>query len=720
MTANDSQLRTAAAVAVPENAEAPVYLSNFINRDLSLIEFTKRVLDEAKDKSQPLLERVKFISIVSSNTDEFFMIRVAGLKEKLGHEVGVPLDGISTPELLAEIKRQVTTMSVEQMTCLREDILPELEHQGVAVKSFASLPEKDRRALTTYFEEKIYPLLTPQAVDPTHPFPYISGGSLNLGMYVRPKLTQRVAQKLENIGDEFFVRVKIPSSLPRLIEIENSLATFILIEDLVISHIKRLVPEAEQDSCHVFRLTRDADIDLREAETEDLLETMEENLDRRRFGDVVRLEVSQTMPNAMMEYLIESIKITAQDVYKIDGPLDLASFMQLYSVERPDLKDTPLRVAIPSNIESAESKFDLIREKDLLLHHPYMPYTLVTDLIEKAAYDPDVLAIKICLYRIGSESPIAPLLIEASKNGKQVTVVIEIKARFDEENNIEWAKRFEEAGIHVVYGLLGLKTHCKTTLIVRREDEKLVRYVHLATGNYNPETSAFYTDLGLLTANPEIGADATELFNYLTGYSQRGEFKQLLVAPIYLREKMLGLIRRETQNANNRRRARIVAKMNRLADTEIVNALYEASQAGVEIDLIVRGICTLRPGVPGLSENIRVRTIVGRLLEHSRLYYFENAGEPELFTGSADWMPRNLDRRVEVLTPVLDKDIRVYLSEQFLASYLKDNVKARILRSDGSYERVPRAPGEAAFDSQLSFQAGAEIIDFDGGVKAVN
>lgn len=717
MAANDLQLLAGTAAALPENAETPVYVSNFINRDLSLIEFTRRVLDEAKDKSQPLLERVKFISIVSSNTDEFFMIRVAGLKEKLGHEVGVPLDGISTFDLLAEIKRLSTAMTEEQMACLRDEILPELERQGVAIKSFASLTEKDRRALSTHFDENIYPLLTPQAVDPTHPFPYISGGSLNLGMYVKPKLTKRVAKKLENTGDEFFVRVKIPASMPRLIEIDGSPDTFVLIEDLIISHIKNLVPEAEPESCQVFRITRDADIDLREDETEDLLGTMEENLDLRRFGNVVRLEVSRTMSDAMIEHLIEALEITTDDIYTIDGPLNLASLMQLYSVNRPDLKDAPLRVTTPSVIESAESKFDLIREKDILLHHPYMPYTIVTDLIKEAANDPDVLAIKMCLYRIGAESPIAPLLIEASKRGKQVTVVIEIKARFDEENNIEWAKRFEEAGIHVVYGLLGLKTHCKTTLIVRREEQKLVRYVHLATGNYNPETSAFYTDLGILTADAEIGADATELFNYLTGYSQRGEFKQLLVAPIYLREKMLGLIRRETQNANNGRSARIIAKMNRLADVEIVNALYEASQAGVEIDLIVRGICTLRPGVALLSENIRVRTIVGRLLEHSRLYYFENAGDPEIFTGSADWMPRNLDRRVEVLTPVFDKDIRMYFSEQFLAFYLQDNVKARVLREDGSYERVQQAPGEAAFDSQMSFQAGAEVIYFDSGGK---
>ena len=387
--------------------------------------------------------------------------------------------------------------------------------------------------------------------------------------------------------------------------------------------------------------------------------------------------------------------------------------MALYALDRPELKDKPITIARPPILNRHESTFDVVKRQDVLLHHPYMPYTIVTDFLEEAVEDPDVLAIKMCLYRIGAESPIAPLLIEASERGKQVTVLIEIKARFDEANNIEWAKRLERAGVHVVYGLLGLKTHCKTTLIIRREGDDLRRYVHLATGNYNPETSAFYTDLGLLTVDEEIGADATELFNYLTVYSQRENFKQLLVAPIDLREKIVEMINRETAHAQASKPARIVAKMNRLADSEIVQSLYKASQAGVKIDLIVRGICTLRPGVPGLSDNIRVRSIVGRLLEHSRLYYFENGGDEEMYTGSADWMPRNLDRRVEVLAPIRDPKLRSYLKEEFLGSYLCDNVKARELNADGSYSREAAEREADPFDAQLSFQGQSNIFKFE-------
>jgi polyphosphate kinase len=559
----------------------------------------------------------------------------------------------------------------------------------------------------------VYPVLTPQAVDPTHPFPYISGGSLNIGLMVQPKLIRRVARAFEHFGDEFFVRLKIPPFVPRFVPIPGMADHFVWIEDLTIANIRRLIPEADPAGCHMFRITRDADGDLREAETEDLLETMEENLKLRRFGGVVRLEVSMTMPDEMVTYLEDSLEINADDVYRVNGPLNAVEVSELTKADRGDLKDAPLKVTVPTVFTEGRSTFDIIREGDVLLHHPYMPYSIITDFIREAAEDPDVLAIKMCLYRIGARSPIAPLLIEASERGKQVTVLIEIKARFDESNNIEWAKRLEQAGVHVIYGLLGLKTHCKTTLIVRREEDKLARYVHLATGNYNPETSAFYTDIGLLTDNESIGEDATELFNYLTVYSQRERFRDLIVAPVCLRETMAEMIGREAENARNGRPSRIIAKMNRLADIEIVNALYEASQAGVEIDLIVRGVCTLRPGVPGLSENIRVRSIVGRLLEHSRVYYFENGGEPLVLTGSADWMPRNLDRRVEVLTPVHDRALRAYLRYEFLEAYLRDNVKSRQLNADGTYVRVPRASGEDGFNSQTSFQYTSNIIPFE-------
>lgn len=685
-----------------------------INRDLSLLEFFRRVLEEALDETQPLLERVKFLSIFSSNLDEFFMIRVSGLKEKLGHKLDdISLDGYTRKELLAEIRRRVLEMIEVQTKCLVEDVFPLLAQNGIKITCHKELAQPERKQLDDHFIANIYPLLTPQAVDPTHPFPYISGSSLNLCLSVKPDLNRRVARAFKHIGYEFFVRIKVPPFVPRLIPVGDDDGKFILVEDLIAANVRQLIPEACPESCHLFRITRDADMDLREAEAQDLLETMEENLKQRRFGDVVRLEVSKSMPDRMVEYLCSSLEIAPEDIYLIDGPINIADLAGLMKLDRPDLKDIPIRVTYPSGLNESGATFDLIKARDLLLHHPYMPYSIITDFIKEAVADPDVLAIKMCLYRIGPDSPIAPLLIKASESGKQVTVLIEIKARFDEANNIEWARRLEQSGVHVIYGLLGLKTHCKTTLIVRREDDELRRYVHLATGNYNPETSAFYTDLGLLTADSDIGADATELFNYLTVYSQRKSFKKLMVAPINLRQKIIELIGRETAHARNYRPARIVAKLNRLADGEIVHALYEASRHGVKIDLIVRGICTLRPGVSSMSENIRVRSIVGRLLEHSRLYYFENGGDEEMYTGSSDWMPRNLDRRVEVLAPIRDKKIKEYLRDKFLAAYLSDNVKARELLPDGDYRRIERSPDEVPFDSQASFQGHLNVVDFD-------
>jgi len=672
----------------------------FINRDLSLIQFYRRVLDEALDTSVPILERVKFVSIFSSLLDEFFMIRVSGLKDMLGRKAGFRTEGMTTPELLAELRKQLSEMIDTQMACL-QDIIEKLALEGISVVSFDSLSDEERGQVNEYFHTSIYPLLTPQAVDPTHPFPYISGGSINLGLMVRPTLSKRSAHALNSEG-EIFVRIKIPNSVPGLVRAGES--KFVLIQDVVISNIRLLVPDASPESCFMFRITRDADIELRESEVEDLMESMEENLRLRRFGDVVRLEVSEHMPFDMVEYLTGVLQIEAEDVYSIKGPLNVANLSEIANLDRPNLKDQPLNVTIPPVFTTGRSIFDIIKERDVLLHHPYNPYSIIIDLIREAVSDPDVLAIKMCLYRIGAESSIAPLLIEASEKGKQVTALIEIKARFDEANNIEWAKRLEQAGVHVIYGLPGLKTHCKTTLIVRREEEQLKRYVHIATGNYNPQTSAFYTDLGLLTANENIGSDATELFNYLTVYSRPEKFKELLVAPIYLREKVVDLIRRETSHARQGKPARIIAKMNRLADFQIADALYEASQAGVQIDLIIRGVCTLRPGVSGLSENIRVRSVVGRLLEHSRAYYFANDGNEEVFTGSADMMPRNLDRRVEVLSPVHDREAQKYIKDEFLAAYLKDNTKARELHSDGTYRKIESAPGTPLFDSQQSFQ----------------
>ncbi|CAN5772422.1 polyphosphate kinase 1 [soil metagenome] len=690
--------------------ELPRAKEYLFNRELSLIEFFRRVLDESLDKTEPLLERLKFLAILSSNLDEFFMIRVSGLKEKYAGKISP--DGMTPKEQLTEIRNQVSGLGKEQSRCLNEEILPELSNHGVSVGSYKSLSETERKNLDGYFQNKIYPILTPQAVDPSHPFPYISGGSLNLGLFVRPKVSRRIEKVLYKTSDEFFVRVKIPSSVPRLIPVEKDSTKFILAEDLIAANIQTLVSDSDSASCFAFRLTRDADVGLRETEAEDLLEMMEENLKQRRFGEVVRLEVSGKMPSEIVEYLTDSLEINAEDVYKIDGLLKITDLMTLYKLDSPDLKDEPLCVSQPAIFNSGESVFDLIKRQDILLHHPYMPYNIVTDFIKESVEDENVLAIKMCLYRTGANSPIPPLLIKAAESGKQVTVLVELKARFDEENNIEWAKKLERAGVHVVYGLLGLKTHCKTTLIVRREDDELRCYVHLATGNYNPETSAVYTDLGLLTDDDKIGADATKLFNFLTAYKQEDNFKKLLVAPINLRERMLEMIERETEHAKNGRFARIIAKFNRLADPKIIRALYEASNAGVKIDLIVRGVCLLRPGVKGMSENIRVRSIVGRLLEHSRVYYFANGGAEEIYLGSSDWMPRNLDRRVEVITPVEDEKLKHYLKDEFLMTYLRDNLKAAELQPDGTYKRVFPSANDKPFNSQLAFQERSNVVNF--------
>lgn len=695
----------------PESFQtATTNFASFINRDLSLLEFFRNVLDEGRDESIPPLDRLKFLSIFSSNLDEFFMIRVSGIKEKLGTKVEVSPDGYTRSELLKVIREKVLELSDLHTNSLLKDVLPALAKQGIALESYAGLTSDERAEMNGYFDRHVFPVLTPEAVDPTHPFPYISGGALNLGLYITPKLSKRVARAFAKIGDEFFVRIEIPAFLPRFVPVAGSESRFVLIEEIVKENIAKITTGVNSSQCDIFRIIRDGDMELREEETEDLLETMEENLKERRFGDVIRLEVSRSMPEATVDYLMNSLNIEPDDVYVVDGPMNVADFWTIVGLNRPDLKEAPIRSRKPDLLKEGESIFEVIKRDDVLLHHPYHPYSTVTDMLRDAAEDPDVLAIKICLYRIGEDSPIAPLLIKASENGKQVTTLVEIKARFDEANNIEWGKRLEEAGVHVVYGLLGLKTHAKTTLIVRREGDELQRYVHVATGNYNPATSTIYTDLGLLTADEEIGEDVSNLFNYLTVYTEPQHINKVLAAPLNLRSRMIELIERETENAKKGKRARIIAKINRLADSGIVNALYEASRAGVEIDLIVRGVCTLRPGVPGMSENIRVRSIVGRLLEHSRVYYFENGGDEEVYIGSSDWMPRNLDRRVEVLAPIRERRLRRFLAEEYLTTYLKDTAKARLLQSDGTYIRPGR--NEESLDAQMAFQSPGNSIEF--------
>lgn len=712
MTTPEDKTEAGARVsaATPRSADETPFLAwSVFNRDLSQLEFFRRVLEEAVDESLPVLERLKFLAVFNSNLDEFFMVRVSGLKEMLDIKDIVPLPGELTPlEQLKVIRERVLPMFRLQVECLRDQVIPELAKKGVEiVYAYESLTSREKKALHQYFMTNVFRVLTPLAVDPAHPFPHITNLSLNIGLTVETEWNPDEPITLSSAPR--FVRIKVPPVVPRLIPVGDSGQKFILLEELIDANLHSLFPSMRLSKSHMFRVTRDADVEIRDDKAADLLRLIKESLRERRFGNPVRLEVSSTMPQEMVKYLTESLRLEPDDVYEMGEVLGAGDLMELYGLDRPELRDRPIRMTVPAALSKKKHYFDAIKKKDVLLHHPYTCYSTVTEFIEAAAKDPEVLAIKICLYRTGKNSPIPQALIEASERGKQVTAVVEIKARFDEENNIEWAGRLVEAGVHVVYGLVKLKTHSKVALVIRREDHGLQTYVHVATGNYNPTTSRIYTDLGLLTANPEIGDDATDLFNFITGFSRPREYTHLMVAPVNLRARMLGLIEREIEHAQEGRPAHIMAKINRLTDLEIIDALYRASQAGVKIDLIVRGSCMLRPGIPGLSETVHVRSVVGQLLEHSRIFYFANGGEEDVYIGSADWMKRNLDRRVEVVTPVLDPDLKRYLKDVVLAAYLKDNVKARILNTEGLYERVPMQPGEASFHSQLHFESSISL-----------
>jgi len=675
-----------------------------LNRDLCQLEFFRRVLEEATDKSTPVLERLKFLSVFSSNLDEFFMVRVSGIKEMLPIDDIGPMPGELTPvEQLAVIRKRVLPLIEEQTRCLRDDVLPELAANGVVIAPYKTLSKDEKRSLSQYFMKNIFLVLTPQAVDPARPFPYISNLSLNIGLTVEGNPEDTLAGA--PIGTEArFVRIKVPPVVPRLIPVNPGELKFVLVEEVIEANIHALFPSMHLSKGHLFRVTRDADVEIRDDKAADLLALIKESLRERRFGLPVRLEVASSMPSEMVEYLTSSLKIDPDDVYRIDGLLDIPHLMELYSLDKPELKERPLKAVPPAGLRKNDSVFDAIKKQDLLVHHPYTTFGTIVDFIQTAANDPDVVAIKMCLYRTGKKSPIPQALIQASERGKQVTAVVEIKARFDEEHNIEWAKRLAESGVHVVYGQVGLKTHSKVTLVVRREENGLQTYTHIATGNYNPTTSRLYTDLGLLTSDSIIGDDATDVFNFLTGFSIQKEFSRLLVAPLNLRKRMMEMIKRETAHARNGRPAHIMAKINRLTDLQIIEALYEASQAGVKIDLIVRGACMIRPGEPGLSQTVHVRSVVGTFLEHSRIFYFANAGDEEVYIGSADWMARNLDRRVEVVAPVIDPNAKKYLKDIVLAAYLRDNVKARVMNSDGTYEPPPMEAGEEPFNSQLFFE----------------
>jgi polyphosphate kinase len=685
-------------VIAPPVKELPIDLKDpklYINRELSMLEFQKRVLEEAQDETNPLLERVKFLAIVGSNLDEFFMVRVSGLKKQVDAGVlDLPPDGMTPAEQLAAIRKITLQLMADSRTCLRS-LLPRLDKAGIHILDYARLNVRQKQTVQAYFEDVIYPVLTPLAFDPGHPFPHISNRSLNLAVTIR-----------DQDGEEHFARVKVPDTFPRLVPIKRSSGSvrkdgtvpyhhyFVYLEQIIAANLDMLFPGMEIIDVHPFRVTRDADLEIQELEADDLLESMEESVRMRKFGSVVRVAVNEDMPDQIREILIENLDLDRNDIYTLSNPLGMSDLIQLYQIDRHDLKEQPFKLAVPTVLhpETQDSNiFATIRRENILIHHPYDSFVPVIDFLKLASRDPDVLAIKQTLYRLGKNPPVVQTLLRAAENGKQVAVLVELKARFDEESNIGWAKTLESAGVHVIYGLLGLKTHSKIALVIRREGEGIRRYLHLGTGNYNEITAQLYEDLGMFTCDEQIGEDATDLFNYLTGYSSKKDFRKLLVAPINLRQRLVELIQREVEHQKNGQKGRLIFKANSLVDAPIIQELYKASQAGVKVDLLIRGVCCLRPGLKGISENIRVISIVGRFLEHSRIYYFRNAGQEEIYLGSADLMPRNINRRVEVLFPVEDRRLIRYLRDDVLTTYLSDNIKARRMLSNGSYER--KGPG---------------------------
>jgi polyphosphate kinase len=680
----------------------------FLDRELSLLRFQRRVLEEAKDPANPLLERVKFLAIVGSNLNEFFMVRVSGLMDQVDAGVTTSPDGLHTPaELLDQVRAEVHKIMAECRDCLIQDLLPALAENGVTVYSYTSLDPAQKKSVDAYFREIIFPILTPLAFDPGRPFPHISNLSVNLAITIQDKKKVRR-----------FARLKIPGTISQLVPVhggskssrsrgaENQAGNqmgFVMIEEVVAANLESLFPGMKVLEAHPFHVTRDADTEIQELEASDLLETVEESVRQRRFGNVVRLQVNEQMPDDVLSILLTNLEIDAVDVYRMKNPLGISRLMDLYAIDRPDLKEKTFAPRIPRRLapkSEEEDIFAAIRRNDVLLHHPFDSFQPLIQFLRQAATDPQVQAIKMTLYRVGRNSPVVEALLEAIEEGKQVAVLLELKARFDEESNIEWARALERQGVHVVYGLLGLKIHSKIALVVRREGAVMRRYMHLGTGNYNAVTAHLYTDLGLFTCDEQIGEDATDLFNYLTGYSAKSDYRKLLVAPIDLRQRFVKLIEREIAHKKAGRPARLIFKMNGLVDREMIRLLYDASRAGVQVDLLVRGVCVLRPGIPGVSENIRVTSIVGRFLEHSRIFFFENGGKHEVYMGSADLMPRNLNERVETVFPVEDPEIVRHLRDDILETYLSDNVKARVMQPDGSYVRRVPKEGEPLVNAQ--------------------
>ncbi len=679
--------------------------SLFYSRELSWLEFNDRVLEEAIDERNPLLERLKFMAIFSTNLDEYFMIRVAALKQQVAAEVHKRSnDGRLPAEQLAAISERLRPSLERFAALLRDDLMPALEREGIAIVKYADLSEERRTELRALYDARVFPVLTPLAVDQGHPFPYISNLSLSLGV--------EMYEATDDGPELHFARVKVPPSLPRLIPIpaEEGRHHFVMLEDVIAHNLDALFPGMEIRASYCFRVTRDADLDLQEDEADDLLRMIESELRKRRFGEPVRLEVEAAMPERLRAMLLQALSLREVDLYALGAVLGTNDLFTLVNLDRPDLHDEPFTPAIPKRLVRESDIFAAIREGDILLHHPYESFDPVVQFVKAAANDPHVLAIKQTLYRTSGDSPIVNALVEAAENGKQVAALIELKARFDEENNIHWARNLERVGAHVVYGFPGMKVHAKVILVVRDEPDGIRRYVHFGTGNYNDKTARIYTDLSLFTCRPELGVDVTHLFNRLTGFSKTTKYEKLLVAPTTLRSGFIELIERETEHALAGRPSGIVAKLNAISDRRMVQSLYRASQAGVPIELIVRGMCELRPGVPGVSETIRVRSIVGRFLEHSRIFAFANAGSRELFMGSADWMGRNLDRRVETIVPVLDETLRDYICSGILDMLERDNCKARYLLSDGTYTRRMPEAGEPLFCAQSALLDAAKAL----------
>jgi polyphosphate kinase len=704
----------APAPAVTGAPEGPVDLrhpSLYVNREQSWLEFNRRVLHEALDPRTPLLERLKFLGIYSSNLDEFFQVRVAGLKRqvKAGYTERTA-DGLTAEEQLSRISATVREQLTQHRQALVSDVLPQLAAHGVhVVTRLAELPKADRRHVDHFFQANVFPVLTPLAVDPGHPFPYISNLSLSIAVVLRGA-----------DGEERFARVKVPKLLPRWVPCLTP-NTFVPLEQVVGGNLEALFPGVEILGWYLFRITRNTDIVIDDSdEADDLLSLIQEEVRNRRFAEVVRLEMHYSMPQSLRQLLLAEFNeeqedvappLTAADIYEVQGLFDTADLLPLaLSLELPAIKDPPFHATTPHRLAQGRSVFEVLREGDVLLHHPYDSFAnTVERFLQAAADDPDVLAIKLTLYRTGGDSTVARTLVQAAERGKQVAVLIEVQARFDEENNIAWAKRFEDAGVHVSYGVSGLKTHAKTAMVVRREGDVIRRYVHIGTGNYNAKTARLYTDFGILSADPELGADLTDLFNVLTGFAQPASYRQVIVAPRFMRDRFLQMIRREIDHQREGRTGRILAKMNALVDPDIIVALYEASRAGVQVDLIIRGICCLRPGIPGVSDRIRVISIVGRFLEHSRAFYFRNGGQEEVYIGSADWMPRNLDRRIEAAAPLRDV-IHRNTVRNLLELMWKDNRQAWELSPDGTYEqRRPLAGGPEQATHRVLLEHAREI-----------